>query len=268
MPTDPPSHREAADGPVPKPTRSDPPPSAMAPDLAWMAADIARLRTVMKSLVRGPEYRHRLARIRSMSESQEGAPDADGIETEERAWPYEARFVASNYHEMMLGRYCFAGSLFSRGADVLDTCSGLGWGAYLVAEHARSVVAVDCDAGSVQMCRAQWNEVKIDWLVDDVRTMASLEGRVFDVVLSMEAIEHLDLPDGERYVANMARLLRPTGVLIGTSYFPEHATEAREAEKRNLYHPHIYTQAEIRDLLLTHFERVNIIGEWMFIATR
>ena len=90
----------------------------------------------------------------------------------------------------------------------------------------------------------------------------------YDVVLGMEVIEHLSRDDGERYIAEAARVVRPGGVFIGTSYFPVSRDEALAMRANNPAHLHIFTSDEILMLLRQYFSNAIIIGSWMFIAVR
>jgi SAM-dependent methyltransferase len=74
--------------------------------------------------------------------------------------------------------------------------------------------------------------------------------------------------DGERYIAEAARVVRPGGVFIGTSYFPVSRDEALAVQRNNPAYLHIFTSDEMLMLLRRYFSNAVIIGSWMFIAVR
>jgi len=74
----------------------------------------------------------------------------------ESSMPGEPDHVSSGHYKTMLKRYLFAGSFFCRGKRVIDSCCGLGWGAFLLAQHSGSVVAFDRSAQSLAFCRGAW----------------------------------------------------------------------------------------------------------------
>ena len=76
-----------------------------------------------------------------------------GGEEEERSLPGNPEFLASGYSERMLERYFAAGAVYCRGKDVLDTCSGVGWGTRILAEYAREVCAVEIDSVAISAAR-------------------------------------------------------------------------------------------------------------------
>jgi lipopolysaccharide transport system ATP-binding protein len=186
----------------------------------------------------------------------------------ERGWPGESRFALNGYYRMMLGRYVFAGSQFCQRASVLDTCCGFGWGAFLISHYADRVTAFDIDPGAIHVCETEWPAENINWLVGDARDLSFLQGRLYDVVLGMETIEHFDQSDGARYVQEVARVLRPGGIFTGTTAVAETRQEAQEIQCTNRDHLHIFTRQELLDLLGRYFSRSVIIGKWLFIGER
>lgn len=188
--------------------------------------------------------------------------------TEERALPSDPRFVATGYHRMMLGRYAFAGVMFCRGAEVLDTGSGIGWGAFLVSHFVRNVTAFDIDPHLASFCKEIWPATNVTWCTGDMRDLSFLGDARYEVVLGMEVVEHLTRDDGERYFREVSRVLCPGGVFVGTSTFPASIDEAQAMADSNPYHLHIFTHDEMLEILFRHFSNATIIGRWMIIAVR
>ena len=63
--------------------------------------------------------------------------------------------LESGWWKMMLLRYGLA-MHFSRGKDVLETCSGLGWGAYLLDSVAQSVTCVEINKECTDFSKQKW----------------------------------------------------------------------------------------------------------------
>jgi SAM-dependent methyltransferase len=93
--------------------------------------------------------------------------------------------------------------------DVLEAGCGEGYGADLIADVARSVVALDYDELTVAHVRARYPRV-------DVRhgnlAALPLPDASVDVVVNFQVIEHLW--DQPQFVSECARVLRPGGVLL------------------------------------------------------
>jgi 2-polyprenyl-3-methyl-5-hydroxy-6-metoxy-1,4-benzoquinol methylase len=164
-----------------------------------------------------------------------------------RGLPGNAEFVASGWTEHMLLRY-FLAFEHAEGASVLDTCSGLGWGSYLVASVGREVIGIDVDEGAVSFCKSTWQDPNLDFVQGSVLELPFDEDR-FDVVLCMEAIEHFSRADGRRFLAELQRVCRPGGVLVGSSAFVETRAQADELCAMNEHHLYIYTRKEMQALV-------------------
>lgn len=188
--------------------------------------------------------------------------------TEERGWPGCREFVESGYCKTMFFRYLFAAKYFCKDKVVLESCCGLGWGAFLVSNYAKKIVAFDMGESALEFCRAQWNTDNIEWIRGDALDFSFLESRKFQVVLAMETIEHFKKDDGEKYIENIFNVLEPGGFLIGTSSFPEKRSDADKLAESNEYHLYIWTRDEMEDLLKKYFKEYVIIKNWMFIAKK
>jgi len=206
-------------------------------------------RTLGRWLAR-PELRARVEQVLSLE------PDALGVRggaLDPRALPGNPEFKKAGWTEHMLLRYCLAME-HAQGKEVLDTCCGFGWGAYLVSAVAARVIAVDFDDGALEFCRRQWAAANASFIKASVLELP-FEAARFDVVMCMEAIEHFTPSDGRRYLGELSRVCKPGGVLLGSSAFPETRREADALCQTNEHHLYIYTRAELRSLLGEHFFR-------------
>jgi SAM-dependent methyltransferase len=95
------------------------------------------------------------------------------------------------------------------GADVLEAGCGEGYGADLIAGVARRVVAVDYDAAAVAHVRARYPRVEV--MQANLAELPLPDASV-DVVVNFQVIEHLW--DQPQFVAECARVLRPSGLLM------------------------------------------------------
>lgn len=95
------------------------------------------------------------------------------------------------------------------GRDVLEAGCGEGYGADLIAESARRVVAVDYDEAAVAHVRARYPRVEV--LHANLAELP-LPDASMDVVVNFQVIEHLW--DQPQFVKECARVLRPSGLLM------------------------------------------------------
>lgn len=124
------------------------------------------------------------------------------------------------------------------GMDVLEAGCGEGYGAHLLANHARSLHALDYDDYATGHVHAAYPDVPV---LRANLVQLPYADESFDVVVSLQTIEHLW--NQEAFVAECLRVLRPGGTIVistpNTLTFPP----------GNIYHPKELTPDELRSLL-------------------
>jgi SAM-dependent methyltransferase len=95
------------------------------------------------------------------------------------------------------------------GRDVLEAGCGEGYGADLIARVARRVIALDYDDTAVAHVRARYPRVQA--MKGNLAELPLPDASV-DVVVNLQVIEHLW--DQAQFIAECARVLRPSGLLV------------------------------------------------------
>lgn len=184
----------------------------------------------------------------------------------ERDFPSKERFPTGWWKKMLL-RYGLA-MHFSKRKNVLETCSGLGWGAYLLDDVAESVTCIDIDKKSINLSKQLWKTNRTAYLCGSVLDIP-IQNNTYNVVTTMEGIEHFDLDDIKIYLGEMYRILKPGGFLIGSSAFPNTRKEAYLLCKKNKFHLYICTKKEIEYLLREKkFKKIKIFQNRLFFLAR
>jgi SAM-dependent methyltransferase len=110
-----------------------------------------------------------------------------------------------------LQRYRFAHDRIE-GPRVLDLACGVGYGSYILAQgRDRQVTGIDLDAQAVAYGHAHYEHPNLRLLEGNALTWRH-DGPLFDTIVSFETIEHL--PDAPAFVARIASLLAPDGLLL------------------------------------------------------
>jgi SAM-dependent methyltransferase len=141
------------------------------------------------------------------------------------------------------------------GREVLEAGCGEGYGADLIAGVARRVVAVDYDAAAVTHVRGRYPRVEV---MQANLAELPLPDASMDVVVNFQVIEHLW--DQPQFVAECARVLRPSGLLMVST--PNRITFSPGRDTPvNPFHTRELNAGELTELLVgAGFREVAICG--------
>ncbi len=141
------------------------------------------------------------------------------------------------------------------GREVLEAGCGEGYGADLIAGVAGRVVALDYDAAAVAHVRARYPRVEV--MQANLAELPLPDGSV-DIVVNFQVIEHLW--DQPQFVAECARVLRPSGLLMIST--PNRITFSPGRDTPiNPFHTRELNAAELTELLVgAGFRDVRVSG--------
>lgn len=169
--------------------------------------------------------------------------------TGERLAAGDQRFAADMARH--LAAYHLVGPLVA-GKRVLEAGCGEGYGAALMARHAREVVGVDYDETALGLARSRHQAPNLEYRAVDLLELAQRAPGEFDAVTNFQVLEHLH--DPSPFLDAAARCLKPGGVLILTT--PNRLASVSE----NPYHVHEYVADELASVLRRFFARVEMQG--------
>ncbi|MFO1316082.1 MAG: methyltransferase domain-containing protein [Burkholderiales bacterium] len=147
-------------------------------------------------------------------------------------------------------RYAFA-RRFAAGRRVLDVSCGEGYGSALLADVAAHVTGVDIAAEAVaHACATYGRRANVRFVRASAAALPLADASV-DVAVSFETIEHLPRALQPRMLAELARVLTPSGVLVLSA--PDPAEYSDKRGYRNPHHLHEPPRDELDALLAVHF---------------
>lgn len=147
-------------------------------------------------------------------------------------------------------RWITANLAIMRTGRVLDAGCGEGYGAELIRlAGADSVTGLDYEDTTLRHVRRVYPQLN---LVRGNLVQTGFADQAFELLTSLQTIEHLW--EQPRFVAECARILRPTGTLVLST--PNRLT----FPSGNWYHTRELTAAEFTELLEPHFEITQALG--------
>lgn len=137
---------------------------------------------------------------------------------------------------------------------VLDSACGVGWGTEFLAQEAAYVIGADIDSTTIEYARKEYPQKNFTFCVADI-THLPFPNEIFDVVNSIETVEHVKRNSIETVIGEFRRVLKPGGLLLISTpdqdRYPYQPKTDAEVQGFHLWH---YSQNELTVLLRPFFE--------------
>jgi 2-polyprenyl-3-methyl-5-hydroxy-6-metoxy-1,4-benzoquinol methylase len=140
-------------------------------------------------------------------------------------------------------------SQFAAGNDVFDCGCGTGYGTAHLAGIAKSIVGVDISQSALRWAKKHYPH--IDYRQMDVHHL-QFPDNSFDFVISTENFEHLT--DQKGHAAELARVIRPNGLVLVASPNPE-----MTIGQHNRFHTRENSYEELLELFSNSFNSITIL---------
>jgi len=142
------------------------------------------------------------------------------------------------------------------GKRVLDLGSGEGYGTDLLASRAGEALGVDLAPETVYHARNTYKRSNLRFLYGDIYEL-ELEDDAFDLICSLQVIEHLHEP--ERFLREARRVLKPGGLCVISTPNRLLISPGRDTPL-NPFHIIEYDSQQFLDFLHTLFVDVELVG--------
>jgi ubiquinone/menaquinone biosynthesis C-methylase UbiE len=134
---------------------------------------------------------------------------------------------------------------------VLDLCCGEGtYSGLYYSTRAAHVDAVDRNPMALELARRRYRLANVSWIDADVLS-DPFPSSDYDVVTLFAAIEHFSVANGSALLRKIARSLKPTGALIGST--PIYAEEGGHNEEHD---NEFFSIEYLREFMQPHFGQV------------
>ena len=167
--------------------------------------------------------------------------------------PEFAELLETNTLQLLikLARYKFAARLLKAKDNVLEVGSGNGVGTIFLAQHVTRVTGLEIKPRDHEAARSINRRDNVDLRLESV--FDHDKSKRYDAVVSLDVIEHFPVEEGRKFVARLAQLCRPDGVvIIGTPSIHSYPYQGKYSQAA---HVKCYDQAELVALMDGFFGR-------------
>lgn len=133
---------------------------------------------------------------------------------------------------------------------VLDAAIGDGYGAFILSSHAKKITGIDISNESINYAKNNYNNNNLDYLQSSIEKLP-FEDSTFDVIISFETIEHVDINIQNKFFAEIKRVLKDNGILIIST--PDKKYYSDIYNYKNEFHIKEFYEEEWNDFISNYF---------------
>ncbi len=174
--------------------------------------------------------------------------------TEIKLPPEYASFIENDMLRLLirLARYKFVAKQLHPDDKVLEIGCGSGVGSVFLSQHCHSVKGIDLKSHEIEEAQSINRRSNVDFEVKDFFEFS--EETKFNVIVSLDVIEHMPVTEGEKLISRTLRHLHNKGMLvIGT---PSIYSYDYQGELSKAAHVKCYDLSELTGLISKYYARV------------
>lgn len=128
--------------------------------------------------------------------------------------PEYAAFIENDLLRLLirLARYKFVARLVKKTDRLLEVGSGSGLGSVFLSQHCAHVTGLEVKSTEIEEARTLNRRGNVEFRCGDLFDQPAASA--YDVVVALDVIEHVPPEEAGRFVAAMAALLKPEGMLV------------------------------------------------------
>jgi len=171
------------------------------------------------------------------------------------------RFSTRAFYIQHLAPYEYA-KQFAAGKTVLDAGTGDGYGARYLAKTAKEVIGIDINSQGIEAAQqASCGKNNLKFAINSVLDL-DFPDEHFDVVISSQVVEHIELDKLDRYLCEIRRVLKKDGVFFISTLNLMSNLKGKSPHQYDKSPQHIkeFTSQQLKDFLDTRFSGVDILG--------
>ena len=148
---------------------------------------------------------------------------------------------------------------------ILDAGCGSGYGSNILADYCHKVIGIDISSETIEWCNNKYgNKENLEFLQGSLEKLP-FDDNVFDCVINLEVIEHVNEDIQEAFLKEARRVLKSDGFLIIST--PNKRIYTDESNYKNPYHVHEFYPDEFKKFLKNEFSNVRMYNQELFMAS-
>ena len=112
-------------------------------------------------------------------------------------------------------RYVYASNFITKKSLVLDAACGTGYGTYVMSKKAKKIYGIDVSSKAIAFAKSNYKSKNIRFINLNILNI-NFKNK-FDVIVSLETIEHLTLKDALSWFRKCNHLLKKRGIFVCSS---------------------------------------------------
>ncbi len=223
--------------------------------------EVQNVRTPVRMCSGGCDYRRLVASSHPASVKGEAVLSKIPEDSGERYLPDKHDAMLALYH---WHKYLFAAEL-AHDKTVLDIASGEGYGSHLLSKYARRVVGVDVSNDCVEHARAKYisgDSDNLEYLAGSALCIPIDGQHHFDLIVSLETIEHLRKEEQGIFIEEVKRLLKPDGLFVVST--PDKQVHSDKTGTLNPFHVGEFYFHELRAFLGEYFPEIRYFFQHLY----
>lgn len=167
--------------------------------------------------------------------------------------PEYAAFIENDLLRFLirLARYKFVARLLKPTDKVLEVGSGSGLGCIFLSQHCEHVTGIDVKTTEIEEASSLNKRDNVDYRVCDLFDMS--DSHKYDAVISLDAIEHMPIEVGHKFIEKKTRLLKDDGLVIVGS--PSIYSYPYQSPLSQASHVKCYDLPELKGLIDNYVQR-------------
>ena len=146
-------------------------------------------------------------------------------------------------------RYKFATNFIRPNDKVLDCACGSGYGSRILSNDGAEVLGVDSNRDAITFANQHYAKSSVKFMVDEISELTFPDAS-FDVIVSLETLEHVPNEICRKYLSKIASWLKPKGLVVSSS--PMLRYKDGKPYVTNPYHINELPKAELLTMFKTY----------------